>query len=59
MNQKSLSASGTEPKIKFYISVKEDLPSIDNYTEINEKLNNRILGNMRALKIDEGLPAIE
>lgn len=51
--------SGTEPKIKFYISVKEDLPSIDNYTEINEKLNNRILGIMRSLKIDEGLPAIE
>lgn len=51
--------SGTEPKIKFYISVKENLALKDDILEINQKLNDRIQGIMRSLKIDEGIPPIE
>ncbi len=38
----SIRPSGTEPKIKFYFSVKEKLQSIDNYAEINNLLNQKL-----------------
>lgn len=34
--------SGTEPKIKFYCSVKEPLPSIADYKEVAEKLDQKV-----------------
>lgn len=36
--------SGTEPKVKFYISVNEPLPSIEDYDTIAAKLSKRIHG---------------
>ncbi len=35
--------SGTEPKIKFYISVNTTLDSIDNYREVSRKLEQKIM----------------
>ncbi|TXH23501.1 MAG: phospho-sugar mutase [Chitinophagaceae bacterium] len=34
--------SGTEPKIKFYFSVKENLASAADYKEVNQKLDDKI-----------------
>ncbi|TRO66676.1 phospho-sugar mutase [Christiangramia sabulilitoris] len=34
--------SGTEPKIKFYISVNSDLDSVENYREEDQKLSDKI-----------------
>lgn len=36
--------SGTEPKIKFYMSVNEPLPTLEEYDSISAILDNRILG---------------
>jgi len=36
--------SGTEPKIKYYISVKEALPSVDDYAAVNRALDIKIEG---------------
>ncbi|MEH6406899.1 MAG: phospho-sugar mutase [Leeuwenhoekiella sp.] len=41
--------SGTEPKIKFYISVNETLPSIDQYEKVEQELNDRISGIRKEL----------
>jgi len=38
----SVRPSGTEPKIKFYFSVKDKLPSAAQYEEINAKLDQKI-----------------
>jgi len=38
----SIRPSGTEPKIKFYISVKEPLPSVAGYSKVNQKLDIKI-----------------
>ena len=38
----SVRPSGTEPKIKYYISVKEPLPSVEDYTKVNRKLDDKI-----------------
>ncbi|MDR0713238.1 MAG: phospho-sugar mutase [Bacteroidales bacterium] len=38
----SIRPSGTEPKIKYYISVKENLPSADAYESVNRLINDRI-----------------
>lgn len=38
----SIRPSGTEPKIKFYIEVREDLPSKDKYEETVQKAEERI-----------------
>lgn len=38
----SVRPSGTEPKIKFYVSVKADLDNRENYENINQKLDDRI-----------------
>lgn len=34
--------SGTEPKIKFYFSVKKDLPSVEKYPEVEAELKQKI-----------------
>jgi phosphoglucomutase len=36
--------SGTEPKIKFYISVKSALDQVENYTEVRAQLEEKIKG---------------
>jgi len=38
----SVRPSGTEPKIKYYISVKEPLPSVANYAQVNRALDEKI-----------------
>lgn len=38
----SVRPSGTEPKIKFYFSVQQDLPSREDYDRINKALEERI-----------------
>lgn len=43
--------SGTEPKIKFYIEVKQDLHENDDYTEVNNQLDERIKAVMKDLGI--------
>ena len=43
--------SGTEPKIKFYISVNTDLDSIDNYKEEDKKLSDKIARIRQELKL--------
>lgn len=35
----SIRPSGTEPKIKFYIEVRSDLKSVDDYEEVNRKVD--------------------
>ena len=34
--------SGTEPKIKYYISVKEPLPTVADYEKVNKKLDEKV-----------------
>ena len=41
--------SGTEPKIKFYISVNEELSSLDQYDKVDQTLNDRIAGIRKEL----------
>ena len=43
--------SGTEPKVKFYISVHESLDSLANYDTISAQLDNRIAGIKNALGV--------
>ncbi len=43
--------SGTEPKVKFYISVHEHLSSIDAYDTISERLDERVAGIKTALGV--------
>ncbi len=38
----SVRPSGTEPKIKFYVEVREDLPSADKYEETVKKAEDKI-----------------
>jgi len=38
----SVRPSGTEPKIKYYISVKEPLPSVADYAQVNKALDEKI-----------------
>lgn len=44
--------SGTEPKIKFYISVNEELKSISDFDEVNESLQQKIAGIRADLQVD-------
>jgi phosphoglucomutase len=46
----SIRPSGTEPKIKYYISVKEPLPSVADYARVNEALDARIEDIVNELK---------
>jgi phosphomannomutase len=43
--------SGTEPKVKFYISVNEPLDSLKDYDTISAELDNRIAGIKNALGV--------
>ncbi|MCG9972658.1 phospho-sugar mutase [Christiangramia crocea] len=43
--------SGTEPKIKFYISVNTELSSAEDYTEENKKLSDKIARIKQELKL--------
>lgn len=43
--------SGTEPKIKFYVGVKEELASKDQYDAINAKLDRKIADIKTSLKL--------
>ena len=43
--------SGTEPKIKFYISVNTQLDSVKNYQEQNQKLSEKIARIKNELKL--------
>lgn len=47
----SIRPSGTEPKIKFYIEVREDMPSTDKYEEANSKAEAKIEAIRKDLKI--------
>ena len=44
--------SGTEPKIKFYISVNEELRSASDFDKVNELLDKKIAGIRAALQVD-------
>ncbi|QED37256.1 phospho-sugar mutase [Antarcticibacterium arcticum] len=44
--------SGTEPKIKFYISVNASLNSVEEYEEVNMQLQKRIAGIKDDLKVE-------
>ena len=44
--------SGTEPKIKFYVSVNTYLDSVDDFKEVNAKLDIKIKRILEDLKID-------
>jgi len=43
--------SGTEPKIKFYISVKTELDSVANFTKVEETLNEKIKNIITAMQL--------
>src|SRR6187402_730787 len=43
--------SGTEPKIKFYISVKTELDSVANFTKVEEALNEKIKNIITAMQL--------
>lgn len=43
--------SGTEPKIKFYISVKTELDSVANFTTVEEALNEKIKNIITAMQL--------
>ncbi len=44
--------SGTEPKIKFYISVNEELKSASDFDKVNELLDIKIAGIRAALQVE-------
>ncbi|MBN2214982.1 MAG: phospho-sugar mutase [Bacteroidales bacterium] len=47
----SVRPSGTEPKIKFYVGVRENLGRISDYNRVNTILDSRIEGIIKDLKI--------
>ncbi|MNF34664.1 Phosphoglucomutase [compost metagenome] len=44
--------SGTEPKIKFYISVNTELDSVENFTEVESILNAKIKNIIAAMQLN-------
>ena len=48
----ALRPSGTEPKIKFYISVNAPLDSIDNYKTVNTQLKDKIDAIVKDMKLN-------
>jgi phosphoglucomutase len=49
--QVSIRPSGTEPKIKYYISVKEPLPSVTDYAQVNRTLDEKIKEIVKELRV--------
>lgn len=47
----SVRPSGTEPKIKFYFSVKEHLATKSDYLEVNQMLDEKIAGMVKSLSL--------
>ena len=47
----SVRPSGTEPKIKFYVGVKEKLERREDFEKINQKLDKKIEGIIKSLGI--------
>ena len=47
----SVRPSGTEPKIKFYFGVKTELPSVEQYDDVEAALDAKML----RIKMDLGL----
>ncbi|MFM7310536.1 MAG: hypothetical protein ACKOZY_08000 [Flavobacteriales bacterium] len=43
--------SGTEPKIKFYFSMRTELSSVHDYDQLRLEIENRILSIRRELQI--------
>ena len=48
----SVRPSGTEPKIKFYFGVKEDLKNRNQYDAVNKTLDNKIQNIIKDLKLN-------
>jgi len=48
----SVRPSGTEPKIKFYFGVREEVKSLDEIDRINRLLDEKIVGIIKALKLE-------
>ena len=48
----SMRPSGTEPKIKFYFGVKEEIHAAEEYNEMNERLEKRINAVIDDLSLD-------
>ena len=44
--------SGTEPKIKFYLGVKEELTDRKNFEEVNQRLENKLKNIITSLKLN-------
>ncbi|MCI4443760.1 MAG: hypothetical protein JHC39_09710 [Lentimicrobium sp.] len=44
--------SGTDPKIKFYISVYAELDSVENFTKVETILNNKIKNIIAAMQLN-------
>ena len=44
--------SGTEPKIKFYFSVNEPLDAIENATEVEKELDEKIKNIIAAMQLN-------
>ncbi len=47
----SVRPSGTEPKIKYYISVREPLPATSDYDKVNQKLDQKIEAIIQDMKL--------
>jgi len=48
----SVRPSGTEPKIKYYFEVREELHSLEDFYATEEKANKKIKGIVRSLKLN-------
>jgi phosphomannomutase len=44
--------SGTEPKIKFYISVNTELDAVENFTEVETILNEKIKNIIASMQLN-------
>ena len=50
-SQVALRPSGTEPKIKFYVSVNTDLDAVENFQETEAALDQKIDAILKAMKL--------